>query len=155
MTINDERSRREFCVQAGEFVALLAVAGISESCAGPTSPSDAAPPLPQITGTLTNGGVIIQVGVDSPLATPGGAAQVQAGNATYLVARTGEESFTAVTAVCTHEGCTVSGFSDGIYVCPCHGSRYNTSGTVVNGPAPRPLRQFATTFTDGVLTIAT
>ena len=41
------------------------------------------------------------------------------------------------------------------YVCPCHGSQYSTSGAVLNGPATQPLRQFATQFTNNVLTIVT
>jgi cytochrome b6-f complex iron-sulfur subunit len=54
----------------------------------------------------------------------------------------------------THEGCTVNGADGDIYVCPCHGSRYNHSGQVVRGPATASLRKYATTFTDGVVTIA-
>jgi Rieske Fe-S protein len=49
-------------------------------------------------------------------------------------------SFEAFTAVCTHQGCTVSSVSDGTINCPCHGSRFSvTNGSVVNGPAASPL----------------
>ena len=39
-------------------------------------------------------------------------------------------AFTAIDAVCTHEGCTITGADGDTYVCPCHGSRYNRSGQV-------------------------
>jgi len=49
-------------------------------------------------------------------------------------------SFKAFTAVCTHQGCTVSSVSGGTINCPCHGSRFSvTNGSVVQGPAPSPL----------------
>lgn len=47
----------------------------------------------------------------------------------------------AVSLVCTHLGCTVAKDAGGTgFVCPCHGSRYTEDGSVVAGPAPRPLR---------------
>jgi cytochrome b6-f complex iron-sulfur subunit len=79
---------------------------------------------------------------------------VQASTGTYLVARIAQNAFTALTAVCTHEGCAVSGFANSVYVCPCHGSEFNTSGGVVQGPASSPLRQFPTTFASNVVTIS-
>lgn len=48
----------------------------------------------------------------------------------------------AVTAVCTHMGCTVlppDEDYDG-FECPCHGSRYDRQGRVVRGPAQASLR---------------
>jgi len=71
----------------------------------------------------------------------------------FLVARTGATTFTAIDATCTHEGCTVNGVNGAIYVCPCHGSRYNRNGQVVNGPAKASLRQYSTSFANDVLTI--
>ena len=78
--------------------------------------------------------------------------QSQAG--VFLLARTGDNTFSAIDAVCSHESCTVTGADGAIYVCPCHGSRYDRNGRVVRGPATGALRQFPTSFASGVVTIA-
>ena len=46
----------------------------------------------------------------------------------------------AVSATCTHQGCTVSSPHNGVVSCPCHGSQFDAStGRVLRGPATRPL----------------
>jgi Rieske Fe-S protein len=90
----------------------------------------------------------------SALANVDAAALVESIAGVFLVARTSTSTFSAIDATCTHEGCTVNGASGAIYVCPCHGSRYNRNGQVVNGPAKASLRQYNTTFANDVVTIA-
>jgi Rieske Fe-S protein len=89
----------------------------------------------------------------SALNDVGGAVLVESTAGVFLVSRTNVNAFTAIDAVCTHESCTVTGSDGNAYVCPCHGSRYSRSGQVLAGPAKASLRQFPTTFADGVLTI--
>ncbi len=52
------------------------------------------------------------------------------------------EGIRAVTAICTHLGCTLESTTDG-FECPCHGSCYNSQGEVLSGPAPRDLSWFS------------
>lgn len=48
------------------------------------------------------------------------------------------DGLAALSSVCTHLGCSVRRAGDG-FECPCHGSRFDLGGRVVQGPAPRPL----------------
>lgn len=48
----------------------------------------------------------------------------------------------AVSRVCTHLGCIVQPNASG-FECPCHGSRFAADGSVLKGPAPKPLRWLA------------
>lgn len=46
----------------------------------------------------------------------------------------------ALNAVCTHLGCVVPwNRAANKYICPCHGSQYDTTGKVIRGPAPLSL----------------
>lgn len=71
-----------------------------------------------------------------------------------LLFRESGERIRAYSRRCTHQGCTVGPFAGGRSTCPCHGSVYDTAGSVVNGPAPAPLPQYTTSLENDVLTIS-
>ncbi|MCI3275532.1 Rieske (2Fe-2S) protein [Streptomyces cylindrosporus] len=57
-----------------------------------------------------------------------------------VVTQPKKDEFKAFSAICTHQGCTVSAVADGTINCPCHGSKYRIAdGSVAGGPAPKPL----------------
>jgi cytochrome b6-f complex iron-sulfur subunit len=156
-------TRREFCAHSFQTASLAAVATAITGCGGsPTSPSGGGsssssgfPALPSINASIAANTITLNIDASSPLSTVGNAALVNASGRSFLVARTGQNTFTALTAVCTHEGCIVSTFQTQTFECPCHGSQYNTSGSVLRGPATRALTQFSTNFTNNVLTVTT
>jgi cytochrome b6-f complex iron-sulfur subunit len=64
-------------------------------------------------------------------------------------------NFTALSLVCTHLGCTVEVKPDG-FACPCHGSRFNSDGHPIKGPATAPLKTLRVEqTTDGKLILHT
>ncbi len=62
------------------------------------------------------------------------------GNPAWII-RTGQLSFAAFSAVCTHAGCTVNYDPNSQeFVCPCHGGTFSAkTGEVLGGPPPAPL----------------
>lgn len=63
------------------------------------------------------------------------------GDPTYIVVENDESLASyGLNAVCTHLGCVVPwNGNENKFVCPCHGSQYNSEGKVVRGPAPLSL----------------
>jgi ubiquinol-cytochrome c reductase iron-sulfur subunit len=56
--------------------------------------------------------------------------------------RTKKPEWLVVLASCTHLGCVPQGIGTGDFggfLCPCHGSHYDTSGRIRQGPAPLNL----------------
>jgi len=55
----------------------------------------------------------------------------------------------AFSTTCTHQGCDIEwNDSENTWDCPCHGSRYESTGNVINGPAELPLNPIAIKIAD-------
>jgi glycine/D-amino acid oxidase-like deaminating enzyme/nitrite reductase/ring-hydroxylating ferredoxin subunit len=69
-----------------------------------------------------------------------GGAIVRRGLEKIAVYRDAQGALHEHSAVCTHLGCIVHwNGSEKTWDCPCHGSRYDPRGNVINGPANKPL----------------
>lgn len=151
------QTRREFCSGLCHAASLAALGGALgatlQACGGGPAGPSGAPALPVISGNVSNGTIVLGIDASSPLAAVGSAAAVVTASGPFLVAHTAQDTFTALRGVCTHQACDITGYASGTYVCPCHGSQFSTSGGVLSGPAPAPLRQYATSFADGQLSI--
>jgi len=58
--------------------------------------------------------------------------------APVLLMKNEEQRFSALLMECTHKQCTVKPAGQTLE-CPCHGSRFNFEGDVLEGPAKNPL----------------
>ena len=88
---------------------------------------------------------------------PNGKALVTATNGAddYPIAiiRASATSFTALSMKCTHEACEVNAPQGTSITCSCHGSRFDLSGNVLNGPANSPLYKYVTTYDASARTV--
>ncbi len=85
----------------------------------------------------------------SALAAAGGSVVVQG----IIVANT-SAGFVALNSECTHQGCTI-GYSSSAnnFPCPCHGSVFSPTGSVVNGPATVAVNSYSVAKVGNTLTI--
>ena len=137
--------RKEFFSKAllGGSVLFLAPA-VFESCSKGSTPAPATP-------SSSNPQVIdLSSATYSSLQTVGGYAY----SGDIIIIRTGQSSYVALSKICTHQGCTVDySSSSKSIICPCHGSVFNTSGSVLQGPAFSPLKTYAVSVSGTSLTI--
>lgn len=71
-----------------------------------------------------------------------------------VVSRPSRTEAVCLSAICTHQGCTVSPNGSELD-CPCHGSRFSAlTGQVLNGPASRPLPKVPIAVTGGKVVTA-
>ena len=60
-----------------------------------------------------------------------------------LAIKDGDVKVKALSAKCTHEGCTVQfQAAEALIWCACHNGKFNLDGRVLSGPPPRPLAAF-------------
>jgi Rieske Fe-S protein len=149
-----ELARRAVVAGTGILAVSTALAACSSygNSAPPASPAPAASPTPEAAPSAT--------AAYAPLAgerlgstgdIPVGGGTVFAGQK-VVVTQPAPGTFKAFSAVCTHRGCTVNKVAAGTIDCPCHGSKYAVAdGSVVRGPAPRPLPERQITVSGGMI----
>ncbi|MFN7958930.1 MAG: Rieske (2Fe-2S) protein [Holophagaceae bacterium] len=122
------------------FCAGVLLTGLALACGGgggypappPTSPP---PPSGPLTTSDTKAGL---------LATPSGTVRDYRNLGNFFLVRDATGIY-AMTAICTHMGCTVGAPVGSQITCPCHGSQYDLNGGNTLGPATLPLVHFSVT----------
>jgi cytochrome b6-f complex iron-sulfur subunit len=71
-----------------------------------------------------------------------------------LVRNPENEKISAVNPKCTHQGCIVDWKADEKHlVCPCHGSKFDADGELLEGPATEPLPTYETKEEDDLVLV--
>ncbi len=65
-------------------------------------------------------------------------------NFPICIYKVSENLYSALYLQCSHQGCEVNAYTTQL-ICPCHGSEFDTTGKVLQGPAETDLHQFAVT----------
>jgi len=125
---------------------------------GPAQPAPAPAPAPAQPGGAGGAGGASAGAAGAKLAAT---ADVPVGggviltDAQLVITQPKAGTFKAFSAICTHQGCTVSTVENGTINCPCHGSEFAiTDGSVVAGPAPKPLPAQSIKVSGGSITAA-
>jgi len=155
-------SRREFFFKSAGTIAVISTSGllgtIIASCSGsgPSGPSPVTT-MSIIQGTVSNNEISIALGASSPIANKGSRAVVEYNNGggAVLVEHNSDDTYRAISGICTHQGCIITDYdgTNNDFVCPCHGSRFDLSGNIVQGPAHSKLSEFTTRIENGSLII--
>lgn len=122
----DHCSRRQLLGAAGVAgVGVVALAGCGTRASGSAVPSEIkGKPIAKTSEIPVGGGKVF-------------------GKWNIVITQPAQGTFKALSAVCTHQGCTVDRIQSNVIACPCHGSEFNaTDGSVKEGPADRPLKGF-------------
>lgn len=132
--------RKEFLNTMG--LAVLAVcAGCSKSSSNP--------------GGGNNSGVNFTIDLSTQLLNVGDSVSKSGVIVVRLSNGSNPDNFTALSQACTHQSTPVNfSSSAGLFVCPLHGSEFNTNGGVVMGPASSPLQKFNISISGNTMTVS-
>jgi len=136
----DDVNRRQFFVKLGLGSLSIAAAGTAAFAYQYLEPNVLFEPSP-----VVNAG--------KPDRYPLGSVTIDVNSGIYIIHS--DEGYFSLSAVCTHLGCMTAWKPElNMIACPCHGSKFKSDGTKIEGPAPRPLPHFAISLTaDGELLV--
>ena len=145
--------RHEFLAKLGIGMAAVCAGcslvgcGSKGSDPGPSTGGGAPPPAP-------GSGNVFSVNLASELTAVGSSKVASGVILVRLAAGNDEDAFTAVQVACTHQGTNINyNATQGIFICPNHGSEFNTNGTVVMGPATAALKHYTVDVDGDTLTV--
>ena len=144
--------RKDFIEKVGLSAASILIFGCMQSC----SKSESTPSQP--TGPNNNSTNKIDFTINitnnpyTSLNTAGGFYVERTNN--IIIARTLTNDFVAVSSLCTHQQVTIDfQANNNRFFCSGHNSAFSTTGVVLGGPAPAPLKAYKTALTGSSLRI--
>lgn len=140
--------RKEFMKHVGMSVGGILLLNCLQAC------TETEIPDPMIGGgTGVDFTVDLNTAANSSL-NNGGGAVVNAANKVIVARSLDKSTFFAVQSNCTHQGTTVQWQgNNNVFFCPNHGSSFQSTGAVVNGPATAALKRYKTSFDASANTI--
>lgn len=142
-----ECTRREFLVVGAQTVSLAALVATVAACGSSKKEAEKTTP---VTSDDSGKSFLLTFAEHPELNTVGGsiAATLKSskGDLSVYVTRVSTDKATTLTTTCTHAQCTIGTYSSSSeqFTCPCHGSVFNSDGSVANGPASSPLTSYTT-----------
>ena len=117
----DRRTMLRGAAVGGVALPLLAACGGSEEATSGGAGSGGGPATVTASDVPVGGGTILK-------------------DEEVVVTQPKNGDYKAFTAICTHQGCTVTKVEGGQIVCPCHGSHFSIEdGSPTSGPAQKAL----------------
>ena len=138
VTVNPmtDLTRRNVLIAGSSLAAVPVLAACGASGSSTPAPSQASGTLGPVSDVPVGGGHIYT-------------------DAQVVVTQPTSGVFKAFTAVCTHEGCIVSSVDQSLIKCGCHFSEFSiTDGSVVQGPATKPLSTVNVSVANGNLELS-
>jgi cytochrome b6-f complex iron-sulfur subunit len=133
-------TRKEFISQAGKSAALLLVPACISGLSACKKKNKVEHQKVDFTLDVSSG----------PLATKGGSLVHE----DVIVARALSGAFLAVSAACTHQQTTINFVSSSTsFLCPNHGSKFNSNGEVTQGPASKNLTSYGVELSGSTLRV--
>jgi Rieske Fe-S protein len=165
MTKSDKPVERRTVLLAGGAAATAVLSGcVVQRAPAPTAPPATAPapaptaPAPTVPASSAPTAPASSAPPQPPQNALAKVADIPAGGGVILkeqnVVLTKDQSgkVCMFSAICTHQGCSVTAVEGGTINCPCHGSKFDaTSGEPVAGPAKKPLPAVAFEQRDGAI----
>lgn len=143
-------SRRDFLKSSARTATVVGIAGSCANCALFNKNDIQVEARPEATE------LALPFDAHPALREPDGFVTVEArdGDLRLVVLRLPDDRIVALSMECTHWGCDVDWIkAEAHFDCPCHGSKFDADGRVLEGPADEPLTSYPVSETESGVTV--
>jgi cytochrome b6-f complex iron-sulfur subunit len=137
-------------------IGVAVAGGIVSACGGNDNGMPDAKMIDAPPGSCPTGDLCLDItkAPNTTLQNVNGSVIVSSSAGNLAVVRTSQTAVAALSAICTHQGCTVAYSSTSMLLqCPCHGAQFMLNGSVNRGPATLPLKTYQASLAGNIITI--